>query len=212
MAAVEREMQKTRLIFKKNASVIKQSKALARKINSLSPPNMAVAIFSFFVMASSGVHKKGLRNMLESLEPKPTIQIDSIVGSMDTHHIEQCRNILIEDMESETEPLMEEESDPLLEEMAIQIEEMAFLLEEVAASGKLKVRDLNNEVKNIKPKTLSVKEQKRLRFHQFMKAFEERLKSIGIEGDENLSKFLQKMIGAVHRVKIGKRREEPKNV
>ena len=224
----EAEMKKTMLIFKKNASVIKQSKALARKVATLSPQNMAVAIFSFFVMAASGVHKKGLRNMLESapnygvpifgikhqqrrkiLEKlfPPEMQIDSLPSVMNAHHIEECRKIL----ESESEPLMEEETDPLMEEMAIQIVETGILLEEAVPAGKLNVKKLNQSVKNLKPKKLTIEEQMELRARKFLNHFIERLRSQGIEGNENVVKYLKQLMDAVDRVRIGKGRVEKKN-
>ena len=206
----EVEMAKTMIMFKKNASVIKQSKSLARKVASLSPQNMAVAIFSFFVMAASGVHKKGLRNMLESLYTKPKIQIDSIVSAMDETQIEECRKILREDMGSEAElqmewvvSKMEEESDPLLEEMANLIVEF----DSSDFTGRLTVKILNEEAKIGKDK-LSVEEVKRQRlqrFYKFLKLFEEKMSSLNVVEDGEITKFLLMMINAVHRVKIGNR-------
>jgi hypothetical protein len=201
----EAEMQKTRLIFKKNTSVIKQSKALARKVASLSPQNMAVAIFSFFVMAASGVHKKGLRNMLESLYTKP--KVDTILSVMNETQIEECRKILREDMGSEAESQMEEESDPLLEEMANLIVEF----EPSDSTGRLTVKNLNESAKIGKAK-LTVEDLKRQRFYKFLKIFEEKLASLNIVEDSEITKFLLSMTNAVHRVKFGNRVPMKKSV
>ncbi len=199
----EAEMSKTMLMFKKNAAVIKQSKALARKVATLSPQNMAIAIFSFFVMAASGVHKKGLRNMLESQFTKP--KVDTILSAMDETHIEECRKILREDMESEpvTEPYLEEEWNPLLEEMANLIVEF----DSSDSNGRLTLAKLISEAKIGKDKLSveEVKKKKRIRFFEFLKKFEEKLASLNIVEDAEITKFLFSMTNLVHRLKIGNR-------
>jgi|SaaInlStandDraft_3_1057020.scaffolds.fasta_scaffold29368_2 hypothetical protein len=180
MAAVEREMQKTRLIFKKPEAVMKQVKALARKINSLSPQNMAVALLTFDVMTASGIHKKGLRGMLESQCPTDVWnEIEPLIGEME---------LLVEWLESPLETLVEQ----LVEEF------------EIETPKKLTVAILNESAKVGKTKP-TVKELKLQRFFSFLKIFEEKLASLNIVEDSEITKFLLSMTNAVHRVKIGNR-------
>jgi hypothetical protein len=181
----EAEMKKTRLIFAKNASVIKQSKSLARKIASLSPPNMAVAIFSFFVMAASGVHKKGLRNMLESQYPTDVWKnVEPLLSEME---------VFVEELEFPLETLVEQ----LVEEI------------EIETPQNLTVSILNESAKVGKAKP-TVKEVKLQRFFSFLKIFEERLKNFGVVTDEEIAKFLEKMTSAVHKISIKGRKEVKK--
>jgi len=186
MAAVEREMQKTRLIFKKPEAVMKQVKALARKINSLSPQNMAVALLTFDVMTASGIHKKGLRGMLESQYPTDVWKsVDPLLDDME---------VLVEELEFPLKTLVEQ----LVEQF------------EINSSERLTVAKLNESSKFGKAKP-TVKEVKLQRFFSFLKIFEERLKNFGVVTDEEIAKFLEKMTSAVHKISI-KDREVPKTV
>jgi hypothetical protein len=50
-----------------------------------------------------------------------------------------------------------------------------------------------------------VKRQRLQRFYKFLKLFEEKLASLNIVTDEEITKFLLSMTNAVHKVKIGNR-------
>ena len=182
MAAVEKEMKKTRLIFKKPKSVMKQVKALARKINSLSPSNMAVALLTFDVMTASGIHKKGLRNML----------------SENQYPSEVWKNV--EPLLSDMEVLVEGLEYP----MEVLVEELVEGFETYESNGRLTVAKLNESAKvgKVKP---TMKDLKRQRFFSFLKIFEEKLASLNIVEDSEITRFLLAMTNAVHRVKIGNR-------
>lgn len=204
MAKVIDDFKRSHLVMKKVKSAMGKMRSAGRYIAPLGPEQWLTSFCIFVINAlpssGGGKIKKALLKLLkEHYSPEEWANMEPLYETM----IDDAQSqMLVEGYES---PIDEES----YEELMSAVEQLD---EEVASSGKLTVKKLNNEVRKVQRKKLTVKEQMRLRFHQFLKAFEEKLKSMGYEGDENLSKFLGKLINVVHRVNIGKGKEAPKTV
>ena len=115
--------------------------------------------------------------------------------------------------DTQTQRLMEGYEPPMdSEELGIVwealMEEAERLDDEEVVSSNLNVRTLNEEVKKLQKKELSVKKQKRLRFYTFLKKFEEKLLTVGISGDAEIWRFLDIMISKVANISIKNRKEK----
>lgn len=186
------DFKRKNLVLKKTKQSIPKMKSAGRNIAPLPPESWISAFVTFIIYAipsNSGKVKKTLIKLLS--EDYSESMIDNVVLLKESEDIESQMNV--------------EELGLLLEELMLAAEQFD---EEVEPSGNLTVRKLNEEVNKVKTNNLSVKEQKKLRFFQFFNLFEEKLRSLGIEGDDNIAEYLKKMTDAVYRVKIGGRSKD----
>jgi hypothetical protein len=200
MAQLRAEFQKNHVIMKKQKASIAKTRSTGRFVSALPADGWLTAIATFLIYAlprDSGKVKKVLRKMLETMEPDGDVS-PLLEPLMDRH------NLLMERREFEP-PMDNEELALVWEDLMMEAE---HLDDAEVVSSNLTVRALNEEVKNLQKKELSIKEQKRLRFYQFLKAFEEKLLTVGISGDAEIWKFLDIMISKVANISIKNRKEK----
>ena len=209
MERVLADFKRNHLVMKKAKNSLAKMKSAGRYIAAL-PAEPWISAFCYFVInalpsGGAGKMKKTLMKLIKehySLSEWSDVEplYESLIDNSESQR-------LMEDFE----PLMDMEELELLWEVLVM--EVELLEDEFESSGPLTVSKLNEEISRIvKPKKLSVKEQKRLRFYQFLKSFEEKLLTLGISGDENLANFIEKLIRVIPRVSIGKGKEVRKVV
>jgi hypothetical protein len=193
MDQIRAEFQKNHVIMKKQKASIAKTRATGRFVSALPADGWLTAVATFLIYAlprDSGKAKKTLRKMLETMELNG--DVEPLLESL---------------MESRTfdSPMDNEELSLVWEDLMMEAE---HLDDAEAVSSNLTVRALNESVKKLQKKELSIKEQKRLRFYQFLKAFEEKLLIMGISGDAEVWRFLEIMISKVANISIKNRREK----
>jgi hypothetical protein len=193
MDQLRAEFMKNHVIMKKQKQSIAKSRSCGRFVATLKPEGWFTAVATFLIYAlprDSGKAKKVLRKMLETME---------LNGD-----VEPLLESLMESREFEP-PMDNEELELVWSDLMLEVE---YLDNAEVVSSNLNVRALNEEVKKLQKKELSIKEQKRLRFYQFLKAFEEKLLTVGISGDDAIWKFLDIMISKVANISIKNRKEK----
>jgi hypothetical protein len=197
MDKIRAEFQKNHVIMKKQKASVAKTKSTGRFVSALPAEGWLTAVATFLIYAlprDSGKAKKTLRKMLETME---------INGD-----VEPLVENLMESRYFYFEPTMD------AEELALVWEDLMMEAEHLddaeVEPSRLNLRILNEEVKKIQKKTLSVKEQKKLRFYTFLKKFEEKLLTLKISGDAEVWRFLDIMTSKIANISI-KNREEKEN-
>ena len=189
MELIKKQFRKNHMVMKKQKASMAKAKSAGRFVSSLKPEPWLTAFATFLIYAmpsGGGKTKKVLRSMLESEYP-PEVWTEALPIYESLMEMENVQ------------PLME------MEDVELLLENLVLWTEDFDSDGRLTVNKLNEEVENIKGKQLTVKEQMRLRFYKFLKLFEEKLASLNIVEDSEITKFLLSMTNAVHKVKIGNR-------
>jgi hypothetical protein len=200
MDQIRAEFMKTHVIMKKQKQSIAKSRSCGRFVATLKPTSWFTAVATFLIYAlprDSGKAKKVLRQLLETMEPDGDVS-PLLEPLMDRH------NLLIEKRGFEP-PMDSEELALVWEELMMEVE---HLDDAEVVSSYLTVKALNESVKALQKKELSVKEQKRLRFYTFLKKFEEKLLTMNISGDAEIWRFLDIMISKVANISIKNRKEK----
>ncbi len=178
--------------MKKQKASIAKTRSTGRFVSTLPPEGWLTALATFLIYAlprDTGKAKKILRKMLETME---------LNGD-----VEPLLENLMESRDFEL-PMDNEELELVWEDLMLEAE---ILDDAEVEASRLNVRQLNDSVKNIQKKEISVKEQKRLRFYQFLKKFEEKLLTLNISGDAEVWRFLDIMISKVANISIKNRKE-----
>ena len=200
MDKIRAEFMKNHMVMKKQKATVAKTKTAGRYASNLPPEGWLTAVATFLIYAlprDSGKAKKILRKMLETMTPN--VDVEPLLETLMVR-----RELLMESRDFD--PTMDDEELELV--WADLMLEAEILDDAEVVSSTLTVRQLNDSVKNIQKKELSVKEQQRLRFYQFLKAFEEKLLTLGVSGDAEVWRFLDIMISKVANISIKNRKEK----
>lgn len=83
MEKIEKQLQKTHHVFKKNKASTAKIKALTSFARSLTPEQLIIFIAKFIIGVSGTVHKKKLIKMInDSVEPDMGIDVDLLLEEL----------------------------------------------------------------------------------------------------------------------------------